>query len=310
MRGALRGRRRRAARSASCGSQRRAPCSRGSARGSCPRASPVGRGLERAPHAVEVERAAAPRSRGRARSMSSPTPREVGLGRLQARVAAAVRGSATRLRPCVDQPPSGELVEAGPSTTCSGWSTRELERPRGRPGPGNERTSRPSSAIRNSEQRQHEVAEDLSSIAGRGGAAMRFTTGSILVRPSAGRTRKTNFCSSTPSSLKNAATVCASGAAAAPLAARTRSRMRPGALLAVLAGHLARGDRRPGSRRAAASSRRTSSTVLRIECARRSQPGGTSCPPVLGVGVEDGVGDQHDRNSVPARVALRRARAP
>ena len=57
---------------------------------------------------------------------------------------------------------------------------------------------------------------------------MRRTTGSTFFSPSWGATRKTNFFSSTPSSLKNDDRVWASGEALAPLAARTMSRTSSG----------------------------------------------------------------------------------
>ena len=104
---------------------------------------------------------------------------------------------------------------------------------------------------------------------------MRFTTGSILASPSAGATRNTNLRSSTPSSWKKAATVWASGAALAPLAACTRSSTKPGDCSRSRPVTSPTGSPTSITYSGTPISR-TSSTVLRIECVRASQPGGTS----------------------------------
>ena len=83
------------------------------------------------------------------------------------------------------------------------------------------------------------IEKKRTSTVARGGAAMRFTTGSTFLRPSSGVTRNTNFLRSRPSSWKKADRVWAMGDACAPVGRPHHVQDEAGRALGV-ARHLAR----------------------------------------------------------------------
>ncbi len=116
-----------------------------------------------------------------------------------------------------------------------------------------------------------------------------------------------NLRSSRPSSPRNDASVWARGAAAPPLAARTISRTKPGDCSrspALLAGRVAHQDHVEGHAPSPAAAPRAVNGV------RGEILAGGGVRPVRGIGIHDGVGQEHHSDLGPRRVGQGEALGP
>ena len=257
----------------------------------------VGGGLERAAHAVEVRL----QQRGVARvepARVEADAREVGLARREREAGGG------RARVLDQREPLGRPGAVGsPVDLVRGHVHRLVHRQLDHlqvAGAGERAHQQAQERHQDQQQRQHEVAEDLELDTGARAARRCASRPARSARGPRGapRGRRTSRAGM-PSSLKNAATVCASGAAR-PVGGLHQVQHEAGGLLAVvrpdaIPGGVADQDHVERDLHLAARARPSCGS----EGARSPRPAARRGP-VLGVGVDDGVGDeQDDSNSVP-----------